>query len=46
MLRIPMASSIAISVMNYILKTEAVPSDTADRTSISPAESGTFAQLV
>jgi hypothetical protein len=46
MLWIPMASRIAISVMNYILKMEAVPSDTAVRTSISPAELGTVAQLV
>jgi len=41
-----MASSKAISVMNYILKMGAVPSDTAVRTSISPAEPGRVAQLV
>jgi hypothetical protein len=43
---IPMAFSIAISVINYILKMEAVPSDTAVRTWISPAEPGRVAQLV
>jgi hypothetical protein len=45
MLWIPVASSMAKSVMNYILKMEAVPSDTAVRTSISTAEPGRVTQL-
>jgi hypothetical protein len=46
MLWIPVASSIAISVMNYILKMDAVPSEIAVRTSISPVKHGRVAQLV